>query len=29
MYPLLTMGEFTKIATVPGAIETEMKRAFK
>lgn len=28
-YPQLTMGEFMKIATVPGAIEKDLSRAFK
>lgn len=28
-YPLLTMSEFTKIATVPGAIEKDLKKPFK
>lgn len=28
-YPQLTMGEFMKIATVPGAIENDLSRAFK
>lgn len=28
-YPQLTMGEFMKIATVPGAIENDLARAFK
>jgi hypothetical protein len=28
-YPLLTMGEFMTIATVPGAIENDLKKIFK
>jgi len=28
-YPMLTMGEFMKIATVPGAIEKELAKPFK
>jgi hypothetical protein len=28
-YPLLTMGEFMTIATVPGAIETDLAKPFK
>ena len=28
-YPLLTMGEFMTIATVPGAIEKDLKKPFK
>jgi len=28
-YPQLTMGEFTTIATVPGAIEEDLKKYFK
>ncbi len=28
-YPQLTMGEFMKIATVPGAIENDLSRAFR
>ena len=28
-YPLLTMGEFMTIVTVPGAIEKELKQAFR
>ncbi len=28
-YPLLTMGEFMTIATVPGAIENDLKKVFK
>jgi len=28
-YPLLTMTEFMTIATVPGAIETDLKKIFK
>ena len=28
-YPLLTMGEFTTIATVPGAIKKDLAKAFK
>jgi hypothetical protein len=28
-YPRLTMGEFMTIATVPGAIEKDLKKAFK
>ncbi|MDD5717689.1 MAG: hypothetical protein PHW64_07775 [Sulfuricurvum sp.] len=28
-YPLLTMTEFMKIATVPGAIENDLKKIFK
>lgn len=28
-YPLLTMNEFMTIATVPGAVEVDLKKAFK
>ena len=28
-YPLLSMGQFMTIATVPGAIETDLKKPFK
>jgi hypothetical protein len=28
-YPLLSMGEFTKIATVPGAIKKDLSKPFK
>ncbi len=28
-YPLLTMGEFMHIASIPGAIDTDLQRAFK
>ncbi|MDD2267867.1 hypothetical protein [Sulfuricurvum sp.] len=28
-YPLLTMGEFMTIATVPGAVEADLKKIFK
>ncbi|MDD2369592.1 MAG: hypothetical protein PHQ90_09845 [Sulfuricurvum sp.] len=28
-YPLLTMGEFMTIATVPGAVEVDLKKIFK
>jgi hypothetical protein len=28
-YPLLTMNEFMTIATVPGAIENDLKKIFK
>lgn len=28
-YPKLSMGQFTKIATIPGAIETDINREFK
>jgi len=28
-YPQLSMGQFMKIATVPGAIETDLKKPFK
>ncbi len=28
-YPLLSMGEFTTVATVPGAIEKDLKKPFK
>lgn len=28
-YPLLTMSEFMTIATVPGAVETDLKKVFK
>jgi len=28
-YPLLTMGEFMTISTVPGAIESDLKKVFK
>ncbi len=28
-YPLLTMGEFMTIATVPGAVENDLKKIFK
>lgn len=28
-YPLLSMGQFMKIATVPGAIEKDLKKPFK
>lgn len=28
-YPLLTMGEFTTIATVPGAIDSDLEKPFK
>jgi hypothetical protein len=28
-YPLLTMSEFMTIATVPGAIENDLKKIFK
>jgi hypothetical protein len=28
-YPLLTMTEFTTIATVPGAISKELAKPFK
>ncbi|MBU0631280.1 hypothetical protein KKA17_01410 [bacterium] len=28
-YPLLTMGEFTHIVSIPGAIDTDLHKAFK
>ena len=28
-YPMLTMGEFMTIATVPGAIEKDLEKPFK